>query len=83
LKKFDWMDDAACKGLKSVSFFPEESFNSEAPKAIAVCRACPVRVDCLDFAVQNSIQYGIWGGMTPVRRKQYLRAGKPEDMLDS
>ena len=81
-KKFDWMEDAACRGMKGVNFFPEESFNAEAPKAVAVCKTCSVRADCLEFAVENFIWYGIWGGMTPLRRKQYLRAGRPADMLD-
>ena len=75
LKKFDWMDDAACRGLSSVNFFPEETYNVDAPKAMAVCKQCPVREDCLDFAVQNNVKYGIWGGLNPVQRKRYLRHG--------
>jgi WhiB family redox-sensing transcriptional regulator len=81
LKDFAWMDEAACRNMKDVNFFPEEAFNSEAPKAVAVCRRCPVREDCLEFAVENHIQYGIWGGLSYPQRKRYLRNGRKESIL--
>lgn len=42
---------------------------------MAVCRTCPVREKCLDFAVKNNMKYGIWGGLNPVQRRRYLRHG--------
>lgn len=30
--------------------------------AIAVCRSCPVQVDCHRFAVQMGTACGVWGG---------------------
>jgi WhiB family redox-sensing transcriptional regulator len=71
---FDWMGDAACRG-SGIDFFPEETYNVDAPKAMAVCRTCPVREKCLDFAVKNNMKYGIWGGLNPVQRRRYLRHG--------
>jgi WhiB family redox-sensing transcriptional regulator len=82
-KKFDWMDDAACRGVKNVDFFPEESFTANAPKAIAICDDCPVCSNCLEFAVKNRIVYGIWGGMTPLQRKYFVRGGGLNKMEDS
>jgi hypothetical protein len=50
-------------------------------EAIALCTTCPVRDDCLTFAVRTGQQYGIWGGQPQrmVRRLIALdRAGRPQ-----
>jgi DNA invertase Pin-like site-specific DNA recombinase len=45
-----------------------------------ICAECPVRQQCLEFAVSNRIVYGIWGGLTgPERRARqsdWLRAAR-------
>lgn len=73
LRDFRWMDNASCRGRNDIDFFPEEAFNTEAPKAVAVCQTCPVKEDCLEFAVENDVKYGIWGGMSYPQRKRYWR----------
>ena len=35
-----------------------------------VCQACPVRQECLDYALDENIGYGMWGGLTPEERVQ-------------
>jgi len=75
LRNFDWMEDALCRGRKDLDFFPEEAYNTAAPKAVAVCNVCRVREDCLRFAVENDVKYGIWGGLNYPQRKRYLRTG--------
>jgi len=50
-------------------------------EALAICITCPVRDDCLTFAVRTGQQYGIWGGQPQriVRRLIALdRAGRPQ-----
>ena len=42
-------------------------------RAKAVCRSCPVRMECLSFALDNKIQFGVWGGMTERERRALLR----------
>ncbi len=39
-------------------------------RAKAVCRACPVRRECLDWAVEANERAGVWGGTTPDERAQ-------------
>jgi WhiB family redox-sensing transcriptional regulator len=39
----------------------------------AVCGACPVRTECLADALDNRIEFGIWGGMTERERRALLR----------
>jgi WhiB family redox-sensing transcriptional regulator len=45
-----------------------------------VCAQCPVRQQCLEFAVSNRIVYGIWGGLTGPERSalqsDWLRAAR-------
>jgi WhiB family redox-sensing transcriptional regulator len=43
-------------------------------KAKAVCASCPVQAHCLDYALENSIKYGIWGGLNEEERAQERRS---------
>lgn len=45
--------------------------------AKALCRACPVRAECLADALDNRVEYGVWGGMTERERRALLRR-RPE-----
>ena len=36
---------------------------------IATCKQCPVRVACLDEALTEGWQHGIWGGTFPYQRR--------------
>lgn len=67
-----WQDEAACKGL-GVDFFPEVGFNKMVKVALAVCAKCPVRERCLQFALDNKIEHGIWGGKTAANRSTIRR----------
>ena len=46
---------------------------AEQNRAKAVCLACPVRTECLADALDNRIEFGVWGGMTERERRQLLR----------
>jgi WhiB family redox-sensing transcriptional regulator len=45
--------------------------------AKAICKLCPVRRDCLDYAIRIREPHGIWGGLNELERKQVIerRAG--------
>lgn len=68
-----WMKRAACKGMPTEVFFPEAGYNKHKKLAEETCRVCPVRLRCLDFALNNKISHGIWGGMAGGSRKKYRR----------
>ena len=88
-----WRDEAACVGTDPDTFFP--GYSSEPPgvwtnqqkqaaiettaKARAICRTCPVELDCLNYVLQTvktaSIDHGIWGGTTPQQR-QHIRTAR-------
>ena len=45
---------------------------AEQNRAKAVCLACPVRTECLADALDNRIEFGVWGGMTERERRALL-----------
>jgi WhiB family transcriptional regulator, redox-sensing transcriptional regulator len=43
-------------------------------EARGFCRACPVRTECLAHALDQRIEFGVWGGMTERERRALLRS---------
>jgi WhiB family transcriptional regulator, redox-sensing transcriptional regulator len=66
-----WTDRAACRGTDTEIFFPANA--DEEAEALSICATCPVRAQCLDYAVRNRETYGIWGGTTPEQRRRIRR----------
>ena len=56
-----WTEEANCKGADADLFFPERGASTR--KAKAICRACTVQDECLEYAVEQSEKFGIWGGL--------------------
>ncbi len=76
----EWMRSASCGGLGVDDFFfPEQGDHNSMIVTLArrICFACPVQLDCLRYAIENSIQHGIWGGFTVDERKLLLYGPKP------
>ncbi len=65
-----WANVALCQ-----SSTPDELFvrGAEQHKAKVVCGACPVRAECLAEALDNQIEWGVWGGLTERERRALLR----------
>lgn len=68
----DWRASAGCKGADPDLFFPERGESTGAAKA--VCRECPVRRDCLEYALANVEKFGIWGGLSERERRRVRQA---------
>ena len=68
----EWMLTAKCRGVDPVEFFPSDG--SGVDRAQRVCGDCPVRVDCLEYALSNRIEHGVWGGTSERERRRILRA---------
>jgi WhiB family redox-sensing transcriptional regulator len=66
----DWATRAACGGES-----PDALFVSGAAqhRAKTVCRGCPVRTECLADALDNRVEFGVWGGLTERERRALLR----------
>jgi len=72
-----WQDDAACGGVPLEEFFPPPGPVPPTRDGRRWCRRCPVRQQCLDYAMQVELQdrrYGLWGGLQPAQRKQLQEA---------
>ncbi len=67
-----WQNYANCLGVDPDLFFPERGASTKEAKA--VCRACVVREDCLEYALDNSEKFGIWGGLSERERRRLRRA---------
>ena len=65
-----WQDRARCREFDPEIFFPERGGSSKAARA--VCAKCEVRAHCLEYALNNKEQFGIWGG-TSERERRRLR----------
>ena len=57
-----WRDFTNCLGVDPDLFFPERGASTREAKE--VCRGCVVREDCLEYALANNENFGIWGGKT-------------------
>ena len=66
-----WFSAAACAGCDPELFYPERG--EATTKAKAVCNECPVRQECLEFALSGRELFGIWGGKSE-RERRRLRA---------
>lgn len=74
-----WYDRAACarSTLQGVTFFSDGKRGGGATPemirerkiALSFCAVCPVRQECLDFALETNQEHGIWGGLTVKARK--------------
>jgi WhiB family transcriptional regulator, redox-sensing transcriptional regulator len=74
-----WQHYAACRGADASHFFAPNYFEKRSQKnarealAKALCVRCPVRVDCLEYALEIREGHGIWGGLNEMERRALLR----------
>jgi WhiB family transcriptional regulator, redox-sensing transcriptional regulator len=70
-EQYSWMLHAHCRGARPTEFFPSDGLGVEA--AQRVCATCPVRVECLEYALEHRIEHGVWGGASERERRRILR----------
>lgn len=69
-------------GRTGVNFFPTDGVGVEQAKR--VCEGCPVKEDCLEHAIVNNFDHGVWGGKSErqrrkIRRRQMVGCVEPEE----
>lgn len=67
----DWSDRAECAGVDPDLFFPERGASLAAARQ--VCAVCPVRRECLQYALDAGEMHGIWGGLSEKERRRIRR----------
>ncbi len=66
-----WAAFAVCRDRDPDVFFPATPEGER--EAIRVCQGCPVQADCLEFAIEARIRFGVWGGTTEKQRHRLQR----------
>jgi WhiB family redox-sensing transcriptional regulator len=77
--EYGWQWRAACRGEDANLFFPpnhvedRDERQGRERQAKAICAACPVRMECLEYAVRIREPHGIWGGLNELERRILIR----------
>jgi len=66
----DWAAVALCNQARPDELFVRGAAQNRAKQ---LCAGCPVRTECLSEALDNQIEWGVWGGMTERERRALLR----------
>ncbi|MCX4530258.1 WhiB family transcriptional regulator [Streptomyces sp. NBC_00841] len=72
----NWRMQAACRDEDPDLFFPIGSTGPalvQTDEAKEVCRGCPVREQCLEWAMENGQDSGVWGGLGEAERRALKR----------
>ena len=69
-ERISWVSQALCKTTD-----PDELFVRGAAQrqAAVICRHCPVMQECAADALDNKVEFGVWGGMTERQRRALLK----------
>lgn len=62
-----------CVGEEAKLFFPDEGESYK--QGFLICSECPLRQECAEYGIRN-MEFGLWGGLTPIDRKRIRRARK-------
>ena len=77
-----WSKNAACRDTDPNLFFPIGTRGPAVEQIVnakKLCRACIAQVACLQYALNNKIDYGIWGGATEDERRRILKSRAKTD----
>ncbi|HVF19580.1 MAG TPA: WhiB family transcriptional regulator [Mycobacteriales bacterium] len=66
----DWITRASCRTAAPDELFVQGAAQNRAKQ---LCVGCPVRTECLADALDNRVEFGVWGGMTERERRALLR----------
>ena len=73
-----WRLEALCAETDPEAFFPEKGGSTREAKR--VCVGCPVRMQCLEYALDNDERFGIWGGLSERERRRVKLSRRSEPL---
>ena len=73
----EWTARAACRTSDPDALFVQGAAQN---RAKVICQGCQVRTECLADALDNRVEFGVWGGMTERERRRLLR--RHPDVVD-
>ncbi|MBY6367599.1 WhiB family transcriptional regulator [Rhodococcoides corynebacterioides] len=65
-----WVSQARCRGVDPDQLFVRGAAQR---KAATICRHCPVLMQCGADALDNRVEFGVWGGMTERQRRALIK----------
>ena len=68
--RWNWRNAARCRTANAEDLFVSGAAQREAR---SFCQVCPVRTECLAYALDQRIEFGVWGGTTERERRALLR----------
>lgn len=71
-----WMTEGLCRDLDPATFFPSDGVGVDAARRI--CATCPAQAPCLEYALQERIEHGVWGGASERERRRILKRRRVE-----
>jgi len=71
-----WMADGNCRLHPPATFFPSDGVGVD--RARKICRDCPVMSRCLDYALAERIDHGVWGGCSERERRRILKSRRQD-----
>lgn len=71
-----WMAEGNCRLYPPATFFPSDGVGVD--KARKICAGCPVLDTCLEFALEQRIDHGVWGGCSERERRRILKRRRVE-----
>ena len=67
-----WMANGNCAHRDPSTFFPSDGVGVDVARKI--CADCPVQGPCLEYALANRIDHGVWGGTSERQRRRILKS---------
>lgn len=71
MESIDWMETGRCADHPPSTFFPSDGVGVAIAKRI--CDGCGVKGACLEYALRNRIEHGVWGGASERQRRRLLK----------
>lgn len=65
-----WVSSGLCRTANADDLFVAGAAQN---RAKALCAGCPVRAECLAYALDERVEHGVWGGMTERERRALLK----------
>jgi WhiB family transcriptional regulator, redox-sensing transcriptional regulator len=72
-KLYAWHERAACATLPSDWWIPYKGMGRGHPHAVETCRTCPVRLECITWALEHNEPDGVWAGYSASYIKRSMR----------
>ncbi|WP_204870035.1 MULTISPECIES: WhiB family transcriptional regulator [Nocardiaceae] len=73
--RWSWQEHARCRDHDLQTFFDggeaDEVSADSASQAKLICEDCPVRTECLNYALNAGERFGVWGGLSARERRHY------------